>query len=67
MRHLVMLAAEGGGEAGIWNAIKENPTFLMLNLVVSAIVLTVIVERAAFSESTSTVAEHLFSGQVITR
>jgi len=48
MRHLVMLAAEGGGEAGIWNAIKENPTFLMLNLVVSAIVLTVIVERAAF-------------------
>jgi biopolymer transport protein ExbB len=48
MRHLVMLAAEGGSEGGIWNAVKENPTFLMLNLVVSAIVLTIIVERAAF-------------------
>jgi biopolymer transport protein ExbB/TolQ len=48
MRHLLMLAAEGGGETGMWHAIKENPTFLMMNLVVSAIVLTVIIERAAF-------------------
>jgi biopolymer transport protein ExbB/TolQ len=43
-----MLAAEGGGETGMWHAIKENPTFLMLNLVVSAIVLTVIIERTTF-------------------
>src|SRR4051812_23806183 len=48
MRHLLMLAADGGGETGMWHAIKENPTFLMFNLVVSAVVLTIIVERAAF-------------------
>ena len=50
MRHLLLLAAEGGGggESGIWAAVKENPTFLMLNMVVSAIVLTIIVERVAF-------------------
>jgi biopolymer transport protein ExbB/TolQ len=48
MRHLFLLASEGGGEAGMWTAIKENPTFLMLNLVVSAIVVTIIIERAYF-------------------
>jgi biopolymer transport protein ExbB len=49
MRHLLMLAAEGGGtEGGALAAIKDNPTFLMINLVVSAVVLTIIVERAAF-------------------
>jgi biopolymer transport protein ExbB/TolQ len=48
MRHLFMLAAEGGGEVGMWGAIKENPTFLVLNLIVSAIVVTMIIERAYF-------------------
>jgi biopolymer transport protein ExbB/TolQ len=47
MRHLLMLAAEGG-EGGMWAAIKDNPTFLMINMVVSAVVITIIVERAAF-------------------
>jgi len=47
MRHLLMLAAEGG-EGGMWAAIKDNPTFLMVNMVVSAVVITIIVERAAF-------------------
>jgi biopolymer transport protein ExbB len=48
MRHLLMLAAEGSGEGGALAAIKDNPTFLIVNLVVSAVVLTIIVERAAF-------------------
>ena len=49
MRHLLMLAAEGGGtEGGALAAIKDNPTFLILNLIVSAVVVTIIVERAAF-------------------
>jgi len=48
MRHLLMLAAEGGGEGGMWAAIKDNPTFLIFNLFVSAVVVTIIVERAAF-------------------
>ncbi|EYF00710.1 MotA/TolQ/ExbB proton channel family protein [Chondromyces apiculatus] len=48
MRLLVMLAAEGGGEGGMWAAIKHNPTFLIANLVVSAVVVTIIIERTAF-------------------
>ncbi|WP_240806719.1 MotA/TolQ/ExbB proton channel family protein [Polyangium spumosum] len=32
----------------MWGAIKENPTFLVMNLVVSAIVVTVIIERSYF-------------------
>jgi biopolymer transport protein ExbB len=48
MRHLFMLASEGGGEVGMWGAIKENPTFLVLNLIVSAVVVTMIIERAYF-------------------
>lgn len=47
MRQLLLLAAEGG-ESQLWSAIKHNPTFLVLNLVVSAIVVTIIIERAAF-------------------
>ena len=48
MRHLLMLAAEGGGEGGMFEAFKTNPWFLALNMVVSAVVITIIVERAAF-------------------
>jgi biopolymer transport protein ExbB/TolQ len=48
MRHVLMLAAEGGGEVGMWAAIRDNPTFLVMNLVVSAVVVTIIIERTAF-------------------
>lgn len=48
MRHLLLLASEGGSESGALAAIRDNPTFLMLNLVVSAIVITIIIERTAF-------------------
>ena len=43
-------AASGGsaGAGGFMEAFKENPTFLSINLVVSAIVIAVIVERVAF-------------------
>ena len=43
-------AASGGGsgEVGFMAAFKENPTFLSMNLVVSAIVIALIVERVAF-------------------
>ena len=43
-----MLASEGGGEVGMWAAIRDNPTFLVMNLVVSAVVVTIIIERTAF-------------------
>jgi biopolymer transport protein ExbB len=48
MRHLLMLAAEGGSEGGIFEAFKTNPIFLALNMIVSAVVITIIIERAAF-------------------
>ncbi len=42
-------AASGGGSSGSFmEAFKENPTFLSMNLVVSAIVIALVVERAAF-------------------
>ena len=38
----------GGGAGGFMEAFKENPTFLSINLVVSALVIALIVERTAF-------------------
>ncbi len=64
MRHLVMLAAEGGEGAGLMDAIKHNPTFLIVNLFVSAVVVTIIVERAAFQIRRYSVNAREFFGQV---
>src|SRR5512147_602454 len=64
MRHLLMLAAEGGSEGGALAAIKDNPTFLMFNLVVSAVVVTIIVERAAFQLGRYRVNSKEFFAQV---
>ncbi len=66
MRHLVMLAAEGGGKGGanLVDAIKNNPTFLIVNLFVSAVVVTIIVERAAFQIRRYSVNAKEFFGQV---
>ena len=41
-------APEAGGDSGLMGAYKTNPAFLSINLVVSAIVLAMVVERAAF-------------------
>jgi biopolymer transport protein ExbB/TolQ len=64
MRHLLMLAAEGGGDVGMWAAIKENPTFLMMNLVVSAVVVTIIIERTAFQLGRYRVNSREFFAQI---
>lgn len=63
MRHLLMLASEGG-EGGALAAIKDNPTFLVLNLVVSAIVVTIIIERTAFQLSRYRVNSKEFFAQI---
>jgi biopolymer transport protein ExbB/TolQ len=63
MRHLLMLAADGG-ETGMWASIKENPTFLMMNLVVSAIVVTIIIERTAFQLGRYRVNSREFFAQI---
>lgn len=40
--------AAGGNEIGFIGAFMENPTFLAMNLVVSAVVVALIIERTAF-------------------
>jgi len=60
-----MLAAEGGkGGASLVDAIKTNPYFLIINLIVSAVVVTIIVERAAFQLGRYSVNSKEFFGQV---
>ncbi len=64
MRHLLMLAAEGGGESMLWGAVKHNPTFLILNLIVLAIVVTIIIERASFQLGRYRVNSREFFAQI---
>ena len=44
----LLLAAEGTGSSQLISAFKHNPTFIVMNLVTSAIVLTLVAERAIF-------------------
>jgi len=64
MRHLLMLAAEGGGESMLWGAIKHNPTFLVLNVITSAVVLTLVIERFAFQLTRYRVNSKEFFAQI---
>jgi biopolymer transport protein ExbB/TolQ len=67
MRHLlVMWAAEGseGGGASLMEAFKQNPVFLLVNLAVSAVVVTIVIERAAFQIRRYSVNSREFFGQV---
>jgi len=57
-------AAAGSGEGGFMAAFKENPIFLSLNLMVSAIVIALIVERAAFQLSKYRVNSKEFFAQI---
>src|SRR5690349_24479045 len=57
-------AGGGGGGGGFMTAFKENPTFLSINLVVSAIVIALIVERASFQLSKYRVNSKEFFAQI---
>lgn len=60
-----MLAADSGSvDTGVLAAIKHNPTFLVLNLVVSCIVVTIVIERAAFQLTRYRVNSKEFFAQV---
>ncbi|AGP36251.1 hypothetical protein SCE1572_18190 [Sorangium cellulosum So0157-2] len=48
----------------MWEAIKHNPTFLIANLVVSAVVVTIIIERTAFQLGRYRVNSKEFFAQV---
>ncbi len=62
--HLLLLAAEGSGSSQLVEAFKHNPTFMVLNLCTSAIVLTIIIERFAFQMTRYRVNSKEFFAQV---
>ncbi len=57
-------AASSSGGNSLMEAFKENPTFLSINLVVSAIVIAMIVERAAFQLTKYRVNSKEFFAQI---
>lgn len=57
-------AASGSSSTGLMEAFKENPTFLSINLVVSAIVIAMVVERFAFQVTKYRVNSKEFFAQV---
>src|SRR5271165_3180068 len=61
---LVAEQAAGGGGGGLMAAFKERPTFLVANLIVSAVVIAMIVERAAFQLSKYSVNSKEFFAQI---
>ncbi len=61
--HLLLLAAEGGNSQLV-EAFKHNPTFMVLNLCTSAIVLTIVIERFAFQMTRYRVNSKEFFAQV---
>jgi biopolymer transport protein ExbB len=61
---LLLLAAEGSGSSQLIEAFKQNPTFMVLNLCTSAIVLTIVIERFAFQLTKYRVNSKEFFAQV---
>src|SRR3954454_6352323 len=61
---LVEQGAAGSGDTGAFAAFIENPWFLLLNLVCSAIVLTIIAERAIFQLGRYRVNSREFFAQI---
>jgi biopolymer transport protein ExbB/TolQ len=61
--HFLLLAAEGG-HSQLLEALKTNPTFMVLNLCTSAIVLTIVIERFVFQMTRYRVNSKEFFAQV---
>ncbi|HVU01068.1 MAG TPA: MotA/TolQ/ExbB proton channel family protein [Polyangiaceae bacterium] len=57
-------ASSGGGESQLVEAFKHNPTFMVLNLISSAIVLTIVVERFTFQVTRYRVNSKEFFAQI---
>ncbi|MGC4065358.1 MAG: MotA/TolQ/ExbB proton channel family protein [Polyangiaceae bacterium] len=60
----LLLAAEGTGSSQLISAFKHNPTFIVMNLVTSAVVLTLIAERAIFQLTRYRVNSKEFFAQI---
>ena len=62
---LLLLAAQGStGSSQLVEAFKHNPIFMVLNLIVSAIVLTIVVERFTFQTTRYRVNSKEFFAQI---
>lgn len=63
--NLLLLAAQGaGGSSQLVEAFKHNPTFMVMNLCCSAIVLTIVIERFYFQTNRYRVNSDEFFAQV---
>ncbi len=62
MHSLLMLAAEGGSD--FIHAVKENPFFIVCNMIVSAVVITIVIERFAFQQGKYRVNSKEFFAQI---
>jgi len=58
----MMLAAEGGSD--FIHAVKENPFFIVCNMIVSAVVITIVIERFAFQQGKYRVNSKEFFAQI---
>lgn len=61
---LLLLAAEGTGQSQLISAFKHNPTFMVMNLITSAIVLTIVIERFVFQMTRYRVNSAEFFAQI---
>jgi biopolymer transport protein ExbB/TolQ len=64
MQLLLLLAQGSGSSSQLVEAFKHNPTFMVLNLIVSAVVLTIVVERFAFQMTRYRVNSKEFFAQI---
>jgi len=61
---LLLLAAQTSGSSQLVEAFKHNPTFMVLNMIASGVVLTIVVERFAFQMTKYRVNSKEFFAQV---
>jgi biopolymer transport protein ExbB len=62
--HQLLMSAASSGNSTILDVIEHNPTFLLINLVVSVFVLTIVVERLRFQLTAYQVNSKEFFAQV---
>jgi biopolymer transport protein ExbB/TolQ len=66
MHYFLMMAAQasGGADSGMLAAIKHNPTFIVCNVFVSVVVITIVVERFVFQSRRYSLNSREFFAQV---
>lgn len=62
--NMMLLLADGGVSSQLFSAFKHNPTFMVMNLCCSAIVLTIVVERFRFQATRYRVNSKEFFAQI---